>query len=122
MATRIFAFRVSLNAGQSNDGQGTDPSPFSITVPSGIKRTIVELRPYGDDSFVLNANYDTELYHSIDSDDINTYHRPHFVGLDITETHVYTIIMTNRGTATGNFGVDVVVEETVTGTAAPAPA
>jgi len=63
MATRIFAFRVSLAANQSNDGQGTDPSPFSITVPSGIKRTIVELRPYGDYSFVLNANYDTELYH-----------------------------------------------------------
>ncbi len=113
MATRIFRFTVTLNAGQKNDGQGGDPQPFTITVPQGIVRTIVELRPWGTQPFEYQGSYDTELYHDIDSNDINTYHRPHFVGLQITNTHTYSVIMSNLGSASGTFGVDVVVEESV---------
>jgi hypothetical protein len=112
MATRIIRFKVSLNAGQSNNGQGGNPAPFVIQTPTGFQRTIVEVRPFGDQPFEYQGNYDTELYHDIDSDDINTYHRPHYVGLVILTTHQYSAIMTNNGTATGNFGVDIVVEET----------
>ena len=111
MATRIFRYTVSLNAGQKNDGQGGDPQPFTLTAPQGITRTIVEIRPWGTQAFEYQGSYDTELYHDIDSNDINTYHRPHFVGLNISGTHTYTIIMTNLGSATGSFGVDLVVEE-----------
>ncbi len=115
MATRIFRFKTQLNAGQSNDGASGDPQIFTITAPSGVNRTIVELRPFGDGPFEYKGSYDTELYHDIDSDDINTFHRPHFVGLLINGTHSYNVIMTNLGTSTGNFGVDVVVEETAQG-------
>lgn len=116
MATRIYRFTVTLNAGQTNDGQGSDPAPFSISPPQGIVRTIVEIRPWGTQPFEYKGYYDTELYHDIDSNDINTYHRPHFVGLQITFTHQYVIQMTNLGTASGTFGVDVVVEESVAST------
>ncbi|MEM3844063.1 hypothetical protein [Metallosphaera sp.] len=120
MATRIFRFTVSLNAGQKNDGVGGDPQPFTITPPSGVVRTIVEIRPWGTQPFEYQGYYDTELYHVIDSNDIQTYHRPHFVGLQVTFTHNYNIQMTNLGSSAGTFGVDVVVEETVASSSAAA--
>jgi len=123
MATRIFRFYISLSAGQANNGASGNPAPFTITAPSGINRRIVEIRPWGTQPFEFQGNYDTELYHDIDSNDINTYHRPHYVALDINGTHQYSIVMTNNGTASGTLGVDVVVEEsalTTGGAAAPA--
>ena len=123
MATRIFRFYVTLSAGQANNGASGNPSPFTITAPSGINRRIVEIRPWGTQGFEYQGNYDTELYHDIDSNDINTYHRPHYVALDINGTHEYSVVMTNDGTASGTFGVDLVVEEsalTTGGAAAPA--
>jgi hypothetical protein len=123
MATRIFRFTISLNAGQSNNGSQGNPSPFTITAPAGINRRIVEIRPWGTQPFEYQGNYDTELYHDIDSNDINTYHRPHYVALDINGTHEYSVVMTNNGTATGTFGVDLVVEESALATgSATAPA
>ncbi|MEM3828460.1 MAG: hypothetical protein QXP36_04515 [Conexivisphaerales archaeon] len=113
MATRIYRFTVNLNAGQTNNGQGGNPAQFSISPPQGINRTIVEIRPWGTGPFEYQGYYDTELYHDIDSNDINTYHRPHFVGLLITYTHSYIAQMTNLGSSSGTFGVDIVVEETV---------
>jgi len=114
MATRIFRFTCNLNPGQSNDGQGSDPAQFVIKVPSqNVQRTIVEIRPFGADAFEYTGYYDTELYHDIDSNDVNTYHRPHFVGLTLTGTHQYVAQMVNKGTTSGAlFGVDIVVEET----------
>ena len=123
VATRIFRFYVSLSAGQANNGTGGNPSPFTVTAPSGINRRIVEIRPWGTQSFEYQGNYDTELYHDIDSNDINTYHRPHYVALDINGTHEYSVVMTNNGSSSGTFGVDLVVEEsalTSGGAAAPA--
>ena len=123
MATRIFRFTISLAAGQANNGASGNPSPFTITAPSGINRRIVEIRPWGTQPFEMQGNYDTELYHDIDSNDINTYHRPHYVALDINGTHQYSIVITNNGSSSGTFGVDVVVEESALtggGTAAPA--
>jgi len=111
MATRIFRFYISLSAGQANNGAQGNPSPFVVTAPSGINRRIVEIRPWGTQPFEYQGNYDTELYHDIDSNDINTYHRPHYVALDINGTHEYSVVMTNNGTASGTFGVDLVVEE-----------
>jgi len=126
MATRIFRFYISLSAGQANNGAQGNPSPFTITAPSNINRRIVEIRPWGTQSFEYQGNYDTELYHDIDSNDINTYHRPHYVALDINGTHQYSIVITNNGSSTGTFGVDLVVEESALatgGAAAPtAPA
>ena len=123
MATRIFRFYITLNAGQANNGAQGNPSPFTVTAPSGINRRIVEIRPWGTQPFEYQGNYDTELYHDIDSNDINTYHRPHYVALDINGTHEYSVVMTNNGTATGTFGVDLVVEESaLTGGGAAAPA
>jgi len=123
MATRIFRFTISLSAGQANNGTGGNPSPFVVTAPSGINRRIVEIRPWGTQAFEYQGNYDTELYHDIDSNDINTYHRPHYVALDINGTHQYSIVITNNGSASGTFGVDVVVEESaLTGGGAAAPA
>jgi len=123
VATRIFRFYVSLSAGQANNGTGGNPSPFTITAPSGINRRIVEIRPWGTQAFEYQGNYDTELYHDIDSNDINTYHRPHYVALDINGTHEYSVVMTNNGSSSGTFGVDVVVEESaLTGGGAAAPA
>ncbi|MEM3845050.1 MAG: hypothetical protein QXU98_05055 [Candidatus Parvarchaeota archaeon] len=113
MATRIYRFTVTLNAGQTNNGQGGNPAQFSISPPQGINRTIVEIRPWGTQPFEYQGYYDTELYHDIDSNDINTYHRPHFVGLLITYTHSYIAQITNNGSSVGQFGVDLVVEETV---------
>jgi hypothetical protein len=120
MATRIFRFTCKLDPGQSNDGQGTDPTQFVINVPSqDVQRTIVEIRPFGADAFEYTGYYDTDLYHDIDSNDINTYHRPHFVGLTLTGTHYYVAQMVNKGTTSGAlYGVDIVVEETaISGTA-----
>ena len=123
VATRIFRFTISLSAGQANNGAQGNPSPFTVTAPSGINRRIVEIRPWGTQAFEYQGNYDTELYHDIDSNDINTYHRPHYVALDINGTHEYSVVMTNNGTATGTFGVDLVVEESaLTGGGAAAPA
>jgi len=123
VATRIFRFYISLNAGQANNGASGNPSPFVITAPSGINRRIVEIRPWGTQPFEYQGNYDTELYHDIDSNDINTYHRPHYVALDINGTHQYSIVITNNGSSSGTFGVDVVVEESaLTGGGAAAPA
>jgi hypothetical protein len=122
MATRIFRFYITLNAGQANNGASGNPSPFIVTAPSGINRRIVEIRPWGTQPFEYQGNYDTELYHDIDSNDINTYHRPHYVALDINGTHEYSVVVTNNGTATGTFGVDLVVEEsalTTSGAATP---
>jgi hypothetical protein len=114
MATRIFRFTCNLNPGQTNDGVNQDPAQFVINVPSqDVQRTIVEIRPFGADAFEYIGLYDTELYHDIDSNDIQTYHRPHFVGLTLTGTHQYAAQMTNKGTTSGAlFGVDIVVEET----------
>ena len=123
MATRIFRFYITLTASQANNGAQGNPSPFTVTAPSNINRRIVEIRPWGTQAFEFQGNYDTELYHDIDSNDINTYHRPHYVALDINGTHQYSIVITNNGSATGTFGVDVVVEEsalTTGGAAAPA--
>jgi hypothetical protein len=123
VATRIFRFYITLAAGQANNGAQGNPSPFTITAPSGINRRIVEIRPWGTQSFEYQGNYDTELYHDIDSNDINTYHRPHYVALDINGTHQYSVVMTNNGSSSGTFGVDLVVEEsalTTGGAAAPA--
>ena len=123
MATRIFRFYITLNAGQANNGTQGSPSPFTITAPSGINRRIVEIRPWGTQPFEMQGNFDTELYHDIDSNDINTYHRPHYVALDVNGTHEYSIVMTNNGTASGTLGVDIVVEESALaagGAAAPA--
>jgi len=64
----------------------------------------------------MQGNFDTELYHDIDSNDINTYHRPHYVALDVNGTHEYSIVMTNNGTASGTLGVDIVVEESALAT------
>jgi hypothetical protein len=122
MATRIFRFTISLSAGQANNGAQGNPSPFVVTTPSNINRRIVEIRPWGTQPFEYQGNYDTELYHDIDSNDINTYHRPHYVALDINGTHEYSVVVTNNGTATGTFGVDLVVEEsalTTSGAATP---
>ncbi len=113
MATRIFRFVINLSAGQTNNGQGGNPPPFTISPPQGVVRTIVELRPWGTQSFEYQGYYDTELYHDIDSNDINTYHRPHFVGLQVTFTHQYIIQITNTSSSSGTFGVDVVVEESL---------
>lgn len=121
MVYRIIAFRTTLNAGQTNDGVGGDPAPFVITAPNGFQRTITEIRPYGDQSFLMSGTYDTDNIHPIDSDDINTYKKPHLVNALIQTPHQYIIQFTNRGTVTGNFGVDVVVDEE-TATAAPAAA
>ena len=124
MATRIFRFTISLAAGQANNGASGNPSPFTVTAPSGINRRIVEIRPWGTQPFEMQGNYDTELYHDIDSNDINTYHRPHYVALDINGTHQYSIVITNNGSSSGTFGVDIVVEESALtggGAAAPAP-
>jgi hypothetical protein len=122
MATRIFRFTCNLNPGQSNDGANGDPDQFVINVPSqNVQRTIVEIRPFGADEFEYIGLYDTELYHDIDSNDINTYHRPHFVGLTLTGTHQYVAQMTNKGTTSGAlYGVDIVVEETAISGTAPA--
>jgi len=116
MATRIFRFTISLSAGQANNGASGNPSPFTVTAPSGINRRIVEIRPWGTQPFEMQGNYDTELYHDVDSNDINTYHRPHYVALDVNGTHEYSIVMTNNGTASGTLGVDIVVEESALAT------
>ena len=116
MATRIFRFTISLSAGQANNDASGNPAPFVVTAPSGINRRIVEIRPWGTQSFEYQGNYDTELYHDIDSNDINTYHRPHYVALDINGTHEYSVVVTNNSTASGTFGVDLVVEESALAT------
>jgi len=121
MATRIFRFYISLSAGQANNGAQGNPSPFTVTAPSGINRRIVEIRPWGTQAFEYQGNYDTELYHDIDSNDINTYHRPHYVALDINGTHEYSVVVTNNSTASGTFGVDLVVEESALAAGAAAP-
>jgi len=122
MATRIYRFVTNLNPGQSNDGVNQDPDQFEISVPTqGVQRTIVEIRPWGADAFEYIGLYDNELYHDIDSNDIQTYHRPHFVGLTLTGTHKYVAQMTNKGTTSGAlYGVDIVVEETAISGTAPA--
>jgi len=114
MATRIFRFVTTLNSGQTNDGASGDPAPFQISVPTeGVQRTIVEIRPFGVDAFEYTGYYDTELYHDIDSSDVQTFHRPHFVGLTLTGTHYYKAMITNKGSGNSEaFGVDIVVEET----------
>jgi len=118
MATKILHFGpVSLSANQSNDGVGQDPSPFTITTPSGIMRTIVEIRPSGTMPWLYTGQLNSEVQHTFDSNDINTYHLPLYIGLDIQGTDTYTIILTNQGSSSGTFWVDVVVEETATGAA-----
>jgi hypothetical protein len=122
MATRIYRFVTTLNSGQTNDGVSDDPDYFEISVPSqNVQRTIVEIRPFGVDAFEYVGYYDTQLYHDIDSSDIQTFHRPHFVGLTLTGTHIYKAMITNKGSGNGeSFGVDIVVEETAISGTAPA--
>jgi len=118
MATKILHFGpVTLSANQSNDGNGQDPVPFAITTPTGVMRTIVEIRPSGTMPWLYTGQLNSEVQHQFDSNDINTYHLPLYVGLDIQGTDTYTIILTNQGSSSGTFQVDVVVEETATGQA-----
>jgi len=124
VATKILHFGpVALSANQSNDGVGTDPAPFTITAPSGIMRTIVEIRPSGTMPWLYSGQLNSEVQHQFDSNDVNTYHLPMYIGLDIQGTDTYTIIMANQGSSSGTFEVDVVIEETATGaTGAGTPA
>ena len=118
MATKILHFGpVTLNANQSNDGNGQDPAPFSITTPTGVMRTIVEIRPSGTMPWLYTGQLNSEVQHQFDSNDINTYHLPLYVGLDIQGTDTYTAMFTNQGSSSGTFQVDIIIEETATGQA-----
>ncbi len=113
MATRIKRFTVNLNANQTNDGLNGDPNPFTLSAPSGITRTIVELRPWGSEPFVVTTQLNSEVQHEIDSNDVNTYHTPEYVGLEISGNDVFAIQFTNLGSSAGSFGISVIFEETV---------
>lgn len=104
MATRIFLIRGSATTSE------TELSP-NLQPPSGLRWTIVELRPRASAAATVRGYFDTELYHEIRTSITPTaYPKPHTVALDIQIPHVYRLTgQADTGTATVE--VEVVVEE-----------
>lgn len=109
MATRIILVKGSVGTSE------TELQP-DLQPPSGIRWTIVELRPRASASATVRGYFDTELYHEMrTSVTPGAYPKPHTIALDIQIPHVYTLkAFADTGTATVE--VEVVVEES------PAPA
>lgn len=81
--------------------------------PTGLKWTIVELRPFFDRLGRIQGKYDTELYHEIDQRDVIQYNKPHTVALDIVVPHKYDVLGFDDSTLGQNVGMDIVIEESV---------
>lgn len=107
MATRTFRVSVSLTASQLNvEAIGSPLQPAS-----GLKWTIVELRPFFQGRGLYKAKFDTELYHEIDQRDVLQYGKPHTVALDIVQPHKYEIRFDDESAFANAVGADIVVEE-----------
>lgn len=104
MATRIFLIRGSVTTSE------TELSP-TLSPPSGIRWTIVELRPRATASCTVRGYFDTELYHEIRTTVTpGAFPKPHTIALDIQLPHQYKLAaFADSGTQTVE--VEVVVEE-----------
>lgn len=107
MATRIT--RVSATVAGSASGTALTGSP--LTPPTGLKWTIVELRPTFEGAGQVDFYFDTELYHTVDSEDVNQYGKPQTVALDVVQPHQYRILGTDRSGSNNLIIVDIVYEE-----------
>lgn len=107
MATRIFKVKKALAASAVNDELTGSP----LQPPSGLKWTIVELRPFFGGNGNVKGKFDTEQYHEIDRQDVIQYGKPHTVALDIIQPHKYEIRADDESAAPNTIGETIVVEE-----------
>lgn len=104
MATRILYYRKDV---------GTTETDFDddVTPPTGIKWTLVEIRPRFSGNGTLRIYFDTELYHTIRSTVTpGAYQKPHTVAIDVAQPHVLRLTgQADSGTIT--IEVELVIEE-----------
>jgi hypothetical protein len=106
MATRILR-QTFTNSGSDTVNSNEGP----LSPPSAIKWTIVELRPAFYGAGYMDGYFDTEKYHTIDSNDVDQYGKPHVIALDVVQPHQYKLQLTDTSGSGGTNIVDVVIEE-----------
>lgn len=107
MATRIFRLITTLTASQLNKELTDSP----LQPPSGLKWTIVELRPFFEQKGRIFTKFDTEQYHDIDREDVLQYGKPQTVALDIVQPHKYEVRADDLSGIAQAVGISVIVEE-----------
>lgn len=111
MATRIIKVVGSLAASALNIELTGSP----LRPPSGLKWTIVELRPFFQGRGFIVGKFDTEQYHEVDQRDVVQYGKPHTIALDIVQPHRYQILGNDESALANALGEDVVIEESALG-------
>jgi hypothetical protein len=107
MATRIYTLQGTIPANTSDvELTGSPLSP-----PTGVKWTVVELRPVASADVAFSFFFDTELYHTITYADINLYKKPHTLALDLATPHKYSVRCSNPTASPQDVAVTVVIEE-----------
>lgn len=105
MATRII-LREKSSVGTSETDVGAVIQP-----PSGLKWTLVEIRPYGSGPGKVRIYFDTELYYETHlSVTPGAYPKPHVVAIDVLAPHTLQVkALADSGTI--NVKVELVIEE-----------
>src|ERR687885_392032 len=107
MATRKFRLSDTLTGSQSNKTVSGSP----LAPPSGIKWTVVEVRPAFGSSGKLDLYFDTELYHTF-SDTVTTqYSQPRVIALDIVQPHQLRVLATDESGSSNTIDVEITIEE-----------
>ncbi len=107
MATRTIRLLFSVVA----NALGIELTNAPLAPPSGVKWTVVELRPFFQGRGRVFGKFDTELYHEIDQRDVVQYGMPHQVALDIVQPHKYDVFVDDESGFANAGGEDVVIEE-----------
>ncbi|MEM2261224.1 MAG: hypothetical protein QXK24_02105 [Ignisphaera sp.] len=105
-----MATRIKLVTGT---GIGTSETQLgsNIQPPSGVKWTLVEIRPYASAAGKIRIYFDTELYYELYSKVTPmAVPKPHAVALDVMSPHFISVkALADSGTA--DFAVELVIEE-----------
>jgi hypothetical protein len=105
MATKIL-LRKATGIGTAETAVGAKVQP-----PSGVKWTLVEIRPYSSAPGTIRIYFDTELYYEIHTKVTPAaYPKPHVVALDIGVSH-YVQVNALADSGTADFYVELVIEE-----------
>jgi hypothetical protein len=105
MATKIV-LRSATGIGTAESAVGAKVQP-----PSGVKWTLVEIRPYASAAGKIRIYYDTELYYELHTKVTPfAYNKPHVVAIDIVSPH-YIQVNALADSGTADFYVELVIEE-----------
>ncbi|MEM1944058.1 MAG: hypothetical protein QXE52_08260 [Candidatus Caldarchaeum sp.] len=105
MATRILLRRAT--------GVGTTETEIGdkLAPPTGLKWTLVEIRPRGSANATIRVYFDTELYHEVrTSITPGAYPRPHTVAVDVVAPH-YLSVKGFADSGTAEIEAELVIEE-----------